>query len=60
MKIKSYLKVFAGAAALVLLLTTCSKDGEPGARPDVRLSDTSLGKVLTDKEGMTLYFLPEM
>ncbi len=56
MKIKSHLKLFTGAAALVLLLTACSKDDEPEAQPDIKLSDTSLGKVLTDKDGMTLYF----
>lgn len=54
MKIKPHWKFFTGAAAFVLLLAGC-RDENPEVQPDIKLFDTTLGKVLADENGMTLY-----
>lgn len=44
-------KIFMAAVAAAALLTACAGVGQP----EHKVADTGLGKVLTTKDGMTLY-----
>ncbi|RYF62292.1 MAG: hypothetical protein EOO39_30560, partial [Cytophagaceae bacterium] len=51
------LKPVGFALALLACLVACKKDESPAApQPDIQLNSTSLGNVLTDQSGKTLYF----
>jgi predicted lipoprotein with Yx(FWY)xxD motif len=41
--------------ALVLLMISCG-DKDPVEQPDIKISTTTLGEVITDKDGMVLYY----
>ncbi|WP_233207874.1 hypothetical protein [Siphonobacter sp. BAB-5405] len=53
-----YLKNFLYTLAAAVLLTACSSDSKNDQTPatDVSIQSTSLGQVLTDSKGKTLYF----
>lgn len=44
------------AGILMTVAVACKTDDEPAPTYDVTVRETSLGKVLTDNKGMTLYF----
>jgi predicted lipoprotein with Yx(FWY)xxD motif len=59
MKFKTSIRSLIAAGFLLTMAVACKTDDEPDpVLPtfDITLKDTSLGKVLTDNKGMTLYF----
>lgn len=55
MKNRKQLLAFGLITSMSLAFSACDKD-EPMAAKDISLRETSLGKVLTDDKGMTLYY----
>ncbi len=56
MKLKSSIRSLIVAGFFLLVAVACKTDDEPLPTYDITIKDTSLGKVLTDNKGMTLYF----
>ena len=56
MRFKSSIRALIVAGFLLTLAVACKTDDAPAPTYDVTLKDTSLGKVLTDNKGMTLYY----
>ncbi|CCG98668.1 secreted repeat of unknown function [Fibrella aestuarina BUZ 2] len=53
---RSFLVAMLSTASLVAALTACKKDTEATPGPDIQVNPTSLGNVITDQNGRTLYF----
>lgn len=52
----SFSRLLVFLSGLILTVTACSDHRDPNFRPDIALSATSLGTILTDQAGRTLYF----
>jgi predicted lipoprotein with Yx(FWY)xxD motif len=55
MKIKSLIKLFILLSIPMLVIVACKKE-DPLPSVDITIKDSSLGKILTDGYGKTLYF----